>query len=75
MNIIDAFKKVVFENYANFKGRATRCEFWYFTLVNILLYFVWIFMSVILDESERTEAFETISAIVAVAIAVYYVGI
>lgn len=33
MEIIDYFKKSVFENYANFKGRARRTEFWYFNLV------------------------------------------
>lgn len=74
MNIVDSFKKVVFQNYANFKGRATRSEFWYFSLVNILLYFVWIFTGVILEESETTETFETISAIVAIVIGIYYVG-
>ena len=36
-NMIDWWRKVVFENYANFKGRAKRSEYWYFTLVNLLL--------------------------------------
>lgn len=31
------WKKVVFENYANFKGRARRSEYWYFTLVTFIL--------------------------------------
>ncbi|MFY7957405.1 MAG: DUF805 domain-containing protein, partial [Flavobacterium macrobrachii] len=26
------YKKVVFENYANFNGRARRSEYWYFIL-------------------------------------------
>ena len=30
------YKKVVFENYANFNGRARRSEYWYFTLFNII---------------------------------------
>ena len=30
------YKKVVFENYANFNGRARRSEYWYFILFNIL---------------------------------------
>ncbi|TDP59974.1 DUF805 domain-containing protein [Flavobacterium dankookense] len=30
------YKKVVFENYANFNGRARRTEYWYFTLFNII---------------------------------------
>ena len=35
--MFDWYKKVVFENYANFNGRARRSEYWYFTLVNLLL--------------------------------------
>lgn len=30
------YKKVVFENYANFNGRARRSEYWYFALVNLI---------------------------------------
>lgn len=37
MTMIDWFKKVVFENYANFKGRARRSEFWWFTVANIII--------------------------------------
>ena len=37
MNMIDWYKKVVFENYANFSGRARRSEYWYFTLFNFLI--------------------------------------
>lgn len=32
--MIEWYKKVVFENYANFKGRARRSEYWYFALAN-----------------------------------------
>lgn len=35
--MIDWYKKVVFENYANFSGRARRSEYWYFVLANIIL--------------------------------------
>ena len=31
------YKKVVFENYANFSGRARRSEYCYFALVNLLI--------------------------------------
>ena len=31
-NLIDWWKKVVFQNYANFTGRARRAEYWYFVL-------------------------------------------
>lgn len=37
MNMIDWYKKVVFENYANFSGRARRSEYWYFILCNFLI--------------------------------------
>ncbi len=35
--MIDWWKKVVLKNYANFNGRARRAEYWYFTLVNVLI--------------------------------------
>ena len=35
--MIDWYKKVILENYANFNGRARRSEYWYFTLGNIIL--------------------------------------
>lgn len=35
--MIDWYKKVVFENYANFNGRARRSEYWYFALANIII--------------------------------------
>ncbi|KDN56560.1 DUF805 domain-containing protein [Flavobacterium seoulense] len=35
--MIEWYKKVVFQNYANFNGRARRSEYWYFTLANIIV--------------------------------------
>ena len=35
--MIDWYKKVVFENYANFTGRARRSEYWYYTLCNVII--------------------------------------
>jgi uncharacterized membrane protein YhaH (DUF805 family) len=35
--MIEYFKKVVFENYANIKGRARRSEYWYFFLATFIL--------------------------------------
>lgn len=35
--MIEWYKKAVFENYANFTGRARRKEYWYFTLANLLI--------------------------------------
>jgi len=35
--MLEMYKKVVVENYANFKGRARRKEYWMFFLVNIII--------------------------------------
>lgn len=35
--MIEWYKKVVFENYANFNGRARRSEYWFFTLMQSLI--------------------------------------
>jgi uncharacterized membrane protein YhaH (DUF805 family) len=35
--MIEWYKKVVFENFANFSGRARRSEYWWFTLANLLI--------------------------------------
>ena len=35
--MVDWWKKVVFDNYANFEGRARRSEYWYYVLMNALL--------------------------------------
>ena len=35
--MIEWYKKVVFENYANFNGRARRSEYWYFILMNFII--------------------------------------
>lgn len=36
-NLIDWWKKVVKDNYANFEGRARRAEYWNFILANVIL--------------------------------------
>lgn len=38
--MIQWYKKVVFENYANFSGRARRSEYWYFALMQFLIILV-----------------------------------
>ncbi|MDI9256266.1 DUF805 domain-containing protein [Flavobacterium sedimenticola] len=38
--MIKWYKKVVFENYANFNGRARRSEYWYFVLMNLIVLIV-----------------------------------
>ncbi len=37
---IEYWKKVMFENYANFSGRARRAEFWWAYLINIVIIMV-----------------------------------
>lgn len=35
--MIESYKKVVFENYANFTGRARREEFWFYNLAGLII--------------------------------------
>jgi len=35
--MLEMYKKVVFENYANFNGRARRTEYWMFILLNMII--------------------------------------
>lgn len=35
--MFDWWKKVLFENYANFEGRARRSEYWYYVLCNFII--------------------------------------
>ncbi len=53
-NLFDWWKKVVFQNYANFSGRARRAEYWNFVLVNFIIYIPLYAFSIggILNESE-----------------------
>jgi len=37
MQLVDNWKKVVLENYANFTGRARRAEFWYYALATWII--------------------------------------
>ncbi|MEI8000868.1 MAG: DUF805 domain-containing protein [Actinomycetes bacterium] len=40
MVLVNAWKRVVLENYANFQGRANMPEFWWFVLANFIVYVV-----------------------------------
>ena len=35
--MIDWYKKAIFDNYANFTGRARRSEYWYYLLTNFIV--------------------------------------
>jgi uncharacterized membrane protein YhaH (DUF805 family) len=40
MILIDNWKRIIFERYAQFSGRASRSEYWYFVLANLAVYAV-----------------------------------
>lgn len=50
--MIWAFRRVIKEKYATFDGRASRSEYWWFTLGNVLLSFVIEFVFGIFDMGE-----------------------
>ena len=47
--MIEAYKTVVFENYANFNGRAARPEYWWFALASLIIYVGMVVLSVVLS--------------------------
>ena len=51
MNLVESVKHC-YKNYSNFKGRATRSEFWYFYLFFYLIIFLLTFISGIIKEGE-----------------------
>ncbi|MCM0665620.1 DUF805 domain-containing protein [Flavobacterium tyrosinilyticum] len=48
--MLEIYKKVVLQNYANFKGRARRKEFWMFLLANAIIGFVIGFLAGLISE-------------------------
>lgn len=46
--MIEWYKITVFENYANFSGRARRTEYWYFRLLSTLSLFVFVALGILL---------------------------
>jgi uncharacterized membrane protein YhaH (DUF805 family) len=49
--MINWYKKVVFENYANFNGRARRSEYWFFAL----MYFIIAIVAIMIDGALGTN--------------------
>ena len=47
--MIEAYKTVVFENYANFNGRAARPEYWWFALASLIIYVGMAVLSLVLS--------------------------
>lgn len=46
--MVEAYKRVVFQSYANFSGRAARPEYWWFTLANLIIFLILAVLSVAL---------------------------
>lgn len=45
--MIEWYKKVVFENYANFNGRARRSEYWYYRLASTIIFLLFVVLGVV----------------------------
>ncbi len=54
--MIENFKNVVFNNYANFEGRARRREYWLFYLANAIIYLISFLFCLGLDYSILIDA-------------------
>lgn len=65
--MINWWKQAVFENYANFNGRARRSEFWYFTLFNIIVDIIFLILIGIVASNAGNGAYGT-------AIVALYIG-
>jgi len=46
--MIELYKKVVFENYANFKGRASRIEYWSFIITGVVVLILSMLLGVVI---------------------------
>ncbi|MBO9582816.1 MAG: DUF805 domain-containing protein [Flavobacterium sp.] len=53
--MIEWYKTAMFDNYANFSGRARRSEYWYFRLATTLLFFAFVFVGLLLTAVLGTE--------------------
>ena len=66
--MIDWWKKVFLENYANFEGRARRSEYWYYALVNLaiaaILLFIFFVVSILTSTPLGTSELSLIPLIV-----------
>ncbi|AEB77448.1 DUF805 domain-containing protein [Clostridium botulinum] len=76
MGIIKNYKKVI-SQYAKFDGRATRKEYWYFALANILialsLYTIWVILkpnSKFLDDNPLTIVYTILTFVPSLAVSV-----
>lgn len=65
---IDWYKHVVFENYSNFEGRASRTEYWNFVLVNVGFMILINVLSGLLFYSTHSVLFDSLIRLYALAI-------
>lgn len=71
-NIFDWWKKVVFDNFANFSGRARRKEYWSFQLVNVLLLVIpYILLIMSLFNSQATGSLDTLGVIACLCLVIF----
>ena len=66
MQLVESWRTVVLDNYANFSGRARRAEYWWFVLANLTVYIV---LSILADILAR------VADIFSVLPIVYYLAV
>lgn len=64
------YLKVVKDNYANFKGRARRKEYWMFFLINVIISFVLGFVGGMLDFVYLSSIYSLAVLVPSIAVAV-----
>ncbi len=70
--IFDWWKKVMFDNYANFNGRARRKEYWSFQLVNMMILFVpYVLLMASIFTFVASESFSSFSIVMLVFFVLY----
>jgi uncharacterized membrane protein YhaH (DUF805 family) len=73
--LVGYWKRVVLENYANFNGRASRPEFWWYTLANFLVVMIAYVVAIVLAQAATALGVIVWLAIVVYGIAVIVPGI
>lgn len=58
----------VFRNYATFSGRARRSEYWYFTLFNVLVMFVFSLLTAIVGDSAFSSILKILNGLYSLAV-------
>lgn len=74
-NVFGWWWRVISEDYARFRGRARRKEFWSFALVNFMIQAGLLFLSFLVPIGGRNAAGEVGGGFLAIAISVFYLGI